>query len=1320
MLVAILCAAFAGQAWGDETTYTFTSKSWAATSGGDAANWTSGKDGAALTSGRGIQVTTGATGANGTSPVSFTNVTKVVVTYSTNASKGAGSIEVKIGTNSKYTHTITSTGGTTDRTEEFNISPSAESGNVKITVNCTTNSIYIKSVAITHAAPSSGAETVTTIDASGITNKNIFEGTAAGSLSASVTYGTPASSVPEASVIWSGDNDAVATINASTGVVTLVGAGTVNFTATYAGVTGTYLSSSDTYEMTVTDEDPDIVTIWNEDFSGYSADDVPSGGTYGYVCVNGNSDTKIYENASAGGTSPELLINKKGTNNGSFSATIPLNHGYAGTLKLLFKNNQTINVSVTDNDDNVLKESTAILANTTTGNTVDITGVTADMTSVTILWSNSYSSNVRLDDIVLKGSVANVPITSIAFTEPKTASVGVGGTVTLTPTVLPAIHTEAVDWESDATGVATVNSAGVVTGVAAGTAHITAKAHDNPSTIYDVCTVTVTAAVPVTGVSLNKTSTTLLLGGTETLTAAVAPLDATNKNVTWTSADGTKVSVENGVITALALTGVSPVNITVTTEDGGFSATCAVTVNPVPVASVSLDKTSATLVAGKTLTLSETVLPDNATDKSVTWESDDTDVATVTDAGFVTAVAAGTATITVKSVADPTKKAECTITVTDGSIDLRTTGAITFGDPFTGEEIGSGGYKTQNCELNGSDGNTYTWAEINGYFNDGGWQIRNSTGKVTSPVIKSEYGFTISTTKKTNNVTISDGTTSSQNSLTTTKTSTTITIVGDGGYAVFTKITITPLKAPVATDVVITGPGELAIGAEGTFAYTATTEEANTASWTSATPSVITITDASTGEYTAAGRGTSKITLTLTPDDAATYDAVTAQSTITVTAPVVVTASDVAMTYGDAAKAIGATTSAGYEGTLTYTSGNTSIATVDASGNVTAVAVGTTTITISAPADAENYYTAGEDVVIDVTVSAPAGGTTAKTTTPATVVSQTLLSSSLPANWTGDGAIWSGSNSYGAVATSGEDGSTYDLKTESINLIGNYSAASVTFEHTGNKTFSTPSNACKLYVKDGETETQLTINTYFTGSNWTYVSNNSDLSAYIGKSIQLIFRYTPVSGDNGKWQVKNFSVSATPSPTESVTLNASGYATFCSLYPLDFTDYATAGYSAWEVTDISESAEVYTVTFNHLTGTIKGGQGILLKGTAGETVTINSCNSENTLGDNLLEGTTAPTYVTSGDYYGLSGKNFVPVNTGTVKAGKALLDADWIPDPSLVKSFTFVFNDTATGITETRQATREEVEAIFNLGGQRMSKMQRGINIVNGKKVLVK
>lgn len=100
----------------------------------------------------------------------------------------------------------------------------------------------------------SAAATTTTIDASGITNTDLKNGTAAGLLSASVTLTSGGSAVPSATVTWSGDNDAVATINSSTGVVTLVGEGDVNFTASYAGVENTYAAStSSKHKMTVTD-----------------------------------------------------------------------------------------------------------------------------------------------------------------------------------------------------------------------------------------------------------------------------------------------------------------------------------------------------------------------------------------------------------------------------------------------------------------------------------------------------------------------------------------------------------------------------------------------------------------------------------------------------------------------------------------------------------------------------------------------------------------------------------------------------------------------------------------------------------------------------------------------------------------------------------------------------------------------------------------------------------------------------------------------------------------------------------------------------------
>ena len=111
LILSLLLATGVGSAWGQTTdTYTFTSKAWAATP----ANWTSGKDGNQMTTDRGVQVTTGASGANGTSPTSFSNVSQVVVTYSTNANSGAGSIAIQVGSNTAVSQNVTKTGGTTE------------------------------------------------------------------------------------------------------------------------------------------------------------------------------------------------------------------------------------------------------------------------------------------------------------------------------------------------------------------------------------------------------------------------------------------------------------------------------------------------------------------------------------------------------------------------------------------------------------------------------------------------------------------------------------------------------------------------------------------------------------------------------------------------------------------------------------------------------------------------------------------------------------------------------------------------------------------------------------------------------------------------------------------------------------------------------------------------------------------------------------------------------------------------------------------------------------------------------------------------------
>lgn len=201
---------------------------------------------------------------------------------------------------------------------------------------------------------------------------------------------------------------------------------------------------------------------------------------------------------------------------------------------------------------------------------------------------------------------------------------------------------------------------------------------DKTTTYTATCTVTVKAkpveTVAVTGVTLNETELTLEEGETADLTATIAPENATNKNMTWTSSDPDTATVdENGHVTAKKA-GETPAVITVTTEDGGKTATCKVTVNEKTVTppdepavtGVTITSEVTTVKVNETITLTAKVevVGDMAT--TVKWTSSNTDCATVDEStGEVTGVAKGTATITATATADETKFASCTVTVTD-------------------------------------------------------------------------------------------------------------------------------------------------------------------------------------------------------------------------------------------------------------------------------------------------------------------------------------------------------------------------------------------------------------------------------------------------------------------------------------------------------------------------------------------------------------------------------------------------------------------------------------------------------------------------------
>ena len=173
------------------------------------------------------------------------------------------------------------TSGSTEYTAPFNINATTTIKAIAINGNDEST------IATVTATKVLGATTVT-VDATGITNTNVYVGTAAGSLGATVKYNNVA--IDGASVAWSGDDDDVATINASTGVVTLVGAGTVTFTATFAA-TSDYAASSATYEMTVTNEVPFVSATYT------LANSITSGKHY---IIVGESTTSSYAMGAQG------------------------------------------------------------------------------------------------------------------------------------------------------------------------------------------------------------------------------------------------------------------------------------------------------------------------------------------------------------------------------------------------------------------------------------------------------------------------------------------------------------------------------------------------------------------------------------------------------------------------------------------------------------------------------------------------------------------------------------------------------------------------------------------------------------------------------------------------------------------------------------------------------------------------------------------------------------------------------------------------------------------------------------------------------------
>lgn len=319
-------------------------------------------------------------------------------------------------------------------------------------------------------------EPTVTIDATGITNTNIFAGTAAGSLSASVTYNDAA--IEGAAVTWSGNNDEVATINASTGAVTLVGAGSVIFTATYAG-NGDYSEKTATYEMTVINNDPNAPGTENNPYTvaqARAAIDAGEGvtGVYvaGIVCEGGsgmNKGSMDYWISDDGTETDKFEVYKgKGLNGANFTSLNDVKKGDAvvvyGDIKLygstyefnsgsrlVTHRAKVLNPSFSPDAGVVVSGTTVAISTTTEGATIYYTTDGTDPTTGSSVYSAPITINVTttIKAIAVKDGFPNSDVVEASYTVAAPVATPtfslVEGTYTSIQTVTISTDTEDAD-----------------------------------------------------------------------------------------------------------------------------------------------------------------------------------------------------------------------------------------------------------------------------------------------------------------------------------------------------------------------------------------------------------------------------------------------------------------------------------------------------------------------------------------------------------------------------------------------------------------------------------------------------------------------------------------------------------------------------------------------------------------------------------------------------------------------------------------------------------------------------------------------------------
>lgn len=236
----------------------------------------------------------------------------------------------------------------------------------------------------------------------------------------------------------------------------------------------------------------------------------------------------------------------------------------------------------------------------------------------------------------------------------------VGDEYTLVVTVTPETTIDkTVDWSSSDNTIASVSN-GVIHALKLGETTIQAKTKDG-SNLTASCRVNVIPTM-VESISLSKSEVQLILGNSERIFATILPANATNKAINWEVENPNIASVNDGLITALGIG--NTIVKAIATDGSEIFAICSVIVNPISISSIELSPSSAAINVGESLTLAATILPSNASNQQLLWQSSDNDVASVAN-GVVIGKRPGNVIITAQSTDGSNKSAMASIKVND-------------------------------------------------------------------------------------------------------------------------------------------------------------------------------------------------------------------------------------------------------------------------------------------------------------------------------------------------------------------------------------------------------------------------------------------------------------------------------------------------------------------------------------------------------------------------------------------------------------------------------------------------------------------------------